>query len=83
MNPLRIGVLGVGHLGALHAKMLASIPTANLVGVFDTDQEKARKVAADNGTTAFSTIEELLGQVEAASIATTTSSHFDVAAMAT
>lgn len=82
MKPLRIGVLGVGHLGALHAKMLAAIPSAELVGVFDTDQEKARRVAAEYGTTAFPTMEELLTHVEAASIATTTSTHFDVASAA-
>jgi predicted dehydrogenase len=79
MNPLRIGVIGVGHLGALHAKMLASIPAATLVGVFDMDQEKARKVAGDHGTTAFTALDELLSQVEAVTIATSTSSHFDVA----
>jgi predicted dehydrogenase len=79
MNPLRIGVIGVGHLGGLHAKMLAGIPGATLVGVFDIDAEKARKVAGDSGTTAFETIEGLLGQVEAVTIATSTTTHFDVA----
>jgi predicted dehydrogenase len=62
--------------------MLSAIPSATLVGVYDTDQEKARKVAAEFGTGAFATIQDLLGQVEAASIATTTSAHYDVAAMA-
>ena len=79
MNALRIGVIGVGHLGGLHAKMLATIPEATLVGVFDTDQEKARKVAGDNGTTAFATMEELFAQVEAVTIATSTTGHFAVA----
>ena len=82
MNALRIGVIGVGHLGALHAKMLSAIPTANLVGVFDTDPEKARKAAAENGTTACATLDELLGQVEAVTVATTTTTHFEIAGQA-
>jgi predicted dehydrogenase len=82
MNPLRIGVLGVGHLGGLHAKMLAAIPAAKLVGVFDTDQEKARTVAAEHGTEAFPSMEALLGQVEAVTIATPTVSHFAIAVAA-
>lgn len=79
MNPLRIGVIGVGHLGGLHAKMLAAIPEATLVGVFDIDAEKARKVAGDSGTTPFETMEGLLGQVDAVTIATSTTTHFEVA----
>lgn len=82
MNALRVGVIGVGHLGGLHAKMLAAIPEAVLVGVYDTDQEKASKVAADYGTTAFPSIEALLGSVEAVTIATSTTSHFSVAMQA-
>jgi len=82
MNALRIGVIGVGHLGALHAKMLSAIPAAKLVGVFDTDLEKARKAAADNGTTACASLEELLVRVEAVTIATTTTTHFDIASQA-
>jgi predicted dehydrogenase len=82
MNPLRIGVIGVGHLGALHAKMLASIPSATLVGVYDVDEEKCRKVAADYKASAFPSIEALLEHVEAVTIATSTTSHFDVAAQA-
>jgi len=82
MNPLRIGVLGVGHLGGLHAKMLAAIPVAKLVGVFDMDEEKARKVATEYGTEAYPSMEALLGQVEAVTIATPTVSHFEVASKA-
>jgi predicted dehydrogenase len=82
MNPLRIGVIGVGHLGALHAKMLASIPSASLVGVYDVDQEKCRMVAADYKTATFPTMDALLEQVDAVTIATSTTSHFEVAARA-
>ncbi len=82
MSKLKVGVIGTGHLGSLHAKMLAEIGTANLVGVFDIDKPKAEKVASDTRSTAFSTMEELLSSVQAVSIATTTKSHFDVGELA-
>jgi predicted dehydrogenase len=79
MDPLNVGVLGVGHLGSLHTKMYAQIPSVNLVGVYDVDSQRAKKVAAEFGIKAFSTLDELLSQVEAVSIATATQSHYDVA----
>ncbi len=82
MSPLRIGVVGVGHLGGLHAKMLAAIPAASLVGVYDSDQGRALKVAAECGTKAFPDLEALLDQVEAVTIATSTTSHYGVAVQA-
>ncbi|MBI4429000.1 MAG: Gfo/Idh/MocA family oxidoreductase [Ignavibacteriales bacterium] len=79
MAKTTIGVVGVGHLGALHAKMLAEAPTAFLVGVYDIDRSKARNVASEVGTRAFDSLDEMLKNVEAVSIVTTTSNHFDVA----
>jgi predicted dehydrogenase len=82
MSKLKVGVIGTGHLGSLHAKMLAEIGAANLVGVFDIDKPKAEKVASDTQSKAFPTLEELLSSVQAVSIATTTKSHFDVGQLA-
>ena len=79
MNPLRVGVIGVGHLGALHTKIYAQIPTAHLIGVFDVDQKRAEKIAAEFGIKAFAKFDDLLADVEAVSIATVTQSHYDVA----
>jgi predicted dehydrogenase len=79
MNPLRVGVIGTGHLGALHAKMYAQIPTANLVGVYDVDSVRSEKCAAEFGIKAFAQMDDLLKNVEAVSIATVTQSHYDVA----
>ncbi|MBX2991412.1 MAG: Gfo/Idh/MocA family oxidoreductase [Bacteroidetes bacterium] len=76
---LNIGVVGVGHLGALHAKMLAELDDVTLAGVFDTNTAKAESVAAEFGTKACSTYAELVGAVDALTIATTTSTHFEVA----
>ena len=52
MECVRVGVIGVGHLGSLHAKMLADIPGAVLAGVFDLDPERAREVASQCRTSA-------------------------------
>ena len=79
MEQLNIGVVGVGHLGSLHAKMLAEIDTVKLVGVFDADETKATAVAKEYNTRACSRYAELLDSVDALTIATTTSTHHAVA----
>jgi predicted dehydrogenase len=79
---LRIAVAGVGHLGSLHAKMLAEIHDVHLAGVYDIDAEKSRKIAAEFGTRSYETLDELLAGVDAVTIASTTSTHFDVASLA-
>lgn len=79
---LPVGVIGLGHLGSLHAKMLAQTEGAQLVGVFDVNAERCAEVAAIHGTHACASVEELLAAVEAVSIATPTSNHYDTARMA-
>jgi len=79
MDPLNVGVIGVGHLGSLHAKMYAQISSVNLAGVYDVDSQRTQKLAAEFGVKAFSTLDDLLSQVEAVSIATTTQTHYEVA----
>ncbi len=79
MEHVRIGVVGVGHLGALHAKMVSDIPGAQFVGVFDTDAGKSQAVASAYGVTSFSELGALLERVDAITVATTTSTHFAVA----
>ena len=82
MEKVRIGVAGTGHLGNLHTKMLAQISNVDLVGVFDADAAKAQKVASEHGTETYASLEELLQDVQAVSIATTTTAHYDVACQA-
>jgi predicted dehydrogenase len=79
MDPLRIGVVGVGHLGRLHAKMLAAMEGVRFVGVFDMDPAKAGTVASEFDTRPFATLEALLAEVDAVTVATTTTAHFAVA----
>ncbi len=78
-QPVKIGVIGTGHLGSLHAKMLAQLPTAAFVGTYDADTTKARHVAETHGVTAFAKREDLLAAVDAVTIASVTSTHFEVA----
>jgi predicted dehydrogenase len=82
MQTLNVGVIGVGHLGTLHAKMYTQIEGATLVGVYDADAAKARAVAEEYKTKSFASIDDLLAAVQAVSIVTTTKSHFDVASKA-
>jgi predicted dehydrogenase len=79
MIPLRVGVIGVGHLGSLHTKMYAQIPSAQLIGVYDVQSSLAEKVAGEYKIKAFTHLDDLLAAVEAVSVATTTQSHYDVA----
>ncbi len=79
MNQLPVGVIGVGHLGSLHAKMYALMQSVKLVGVYDLDNSRAENIAGEYGAKAFSTVDALLAEVEAVSIATATQAHYDAA----
>ena len=81
MSVLRVGVVGVGHLGYHHARNYAALPEAELVGVVDADADRASKVAGEFcGDRAFGTIQELLDAgIQAASVVVPTSAHRDVA----
>lgn len=78
----RVGVIGVGHLGNLHAKMYDMIPTADFIGIYDTDPERAHEVADRFGVKAFPDADSLLNEVEAVSVVTPTSNHYDTASQA-
>lgn len=79
MEKIRIGVIGTGHLGRLHTKMFSQNDKCVLTGVFDEDIEKAKKVAVEFNTHQFESINNLLSNVDAVSIAVTTSAHYNVA----
>ncbi|PIE68798.1 MAG: oxidoreductase [Deltaproteobacteria bacterium] len=79
MSALSFGIIGVGHLGAIHAKVASQMTSLDLVGVYDTDLARAQKVAEQVGVPAMTTLEELLEQVDAVSIVVPTVHHFEVA----
>ncbi len=76
---IRVGVIGVGHLGSIQAKLYKEVPEAGLVGVYDIDQEKAQKIARELGVKAFHSLDELWPQVDAVNVVTPTTVHFQVA----
>ena len=79
MTPLRAGVIGVGHLGQHHARIYASLPGAQLVGVADQSAERAQIVADRHGARVYRTADELLAHVDVVSVAVPTSGHYAVA----
>src|SRR5215470_7325840 len=79
-RPLRIGVIGVGVMGSNHARVLAGLPGAELVGVADPDRKQADFVARTLGCASVSTVEELLDLgVDAVTVAAPTHFHHDIA----
>ena len=79
MTPIRAGVIGVGHLGQHHARLYASLPGAQLIGVADQSGARAQMIAARHGARVFRTVDELLPHVDVVSVAVPTSSHYAVA----
>jgi predicted dehydrogenase len=79
MARLRMAVIGVGHLGKEHARILSTLPGAELVGVADANAEQAKTIAKKCSTRAFTDHRELLPLVEAAVIAVPTTVHYPVA----
>lgn len=82
MNKLKVGVIGVGHLGKLHTKMFKSIENCELIGVYDTNSEIANTVAQEFQINVFNSIDDLLKNTDAVSIAATTSAHYQLAKIA-
>ena len=79
MNRLRVGVVGVGHIGKNHARLYAELPDAQFAAIYDTNPETARRFAEEFGVRASATLEEFAEQVDAASVATPTNTHFEIA----
>ena len=79
MARLRIGVVGVGHLGKEHARILSGLPEVELVGVVDTSPAQAQAIAEKCQTKAFTDYRELVPLVQAAVIVVPTAYHHEVA----
>ena len=79
---LKVGVLGAGHLGKIHLRLLKESTKYELVGFFDPSKENSQKVAEEFGYTPFNSIEELIDVVEVVDIVTPTLSHFNCAKLA-
>ena len=82
MQRLKIAVVGVGYLGSRHARVLSGIKRANLIGVYDIKPERAESIARELNIKAFKSLDETLTSVEALTIATPTTTHFEIAVKA-
>src|SRR5262245_17608682 len=76
---LRIAVVGVGYLGKHHARILASLPGVTLAAVVDKNKARAEEIAAAYGTTPLTDYREVLGKVDAVTLAVPTDVHADIA----
>ena len=76
---MRVGVVGTGYLGRLHARVLSEMPEATVVGFVETNDESAAAVESSLGLKRIGSVSELAQQVECAVIATPTITHHDVA----
>lgn len=72
----KIGIIGAGYMGSMHARILQNMPGAGLAGVFDVDDNKAKECASKYETVAFVNIDQLFSVVDAVIIAVPTEQHF-------
>jgi predicted dehydrogenase len=77
--PVRVAVVGVGHLGRHHARVLSSLADAALVGIVDADPGRAAEIAGATGTQVVARVADLIGEVDAVSVAVPTEAHAGVA----
>lgn len=76
---LKVGVLGAGHLGKIHLRLLNESPEYDLIGFFDPDSKNSEKVAAEFGYSYFDNIDSLMDEVDVVDIVTPTLSHYECA----
>jgi predicted dehydrogenase len=76
---IRVGVIGTGYLGRLHARVLTEMPEAQVVGFVEPSQACAAEVASTLNLQCFESVAALAGEIECAIVATPTTTHFEVA----
>lgn len=76
---VKVGVIGVGHLGQTHARLLRQIENVDLIGVYDIVKGKAQSISRELNVKAFESIQEISDEAEGISIVTPTSTHHEIA----
>jgi predicted dehydrogenase len=79
MKTLRVGVVGVGHIGSNHARLYAELPSAELTAVYDLDLARGQHIAGKHHAMAAKSLAEFTEMVDAVSIATPTNTHYEIA----
>src|SRR5947207_10689231 len=77
-NKLRVGVVGVGHIGSNHARLYAGIPSVEFAAIYDVDLARARSIGKKFDVPVAQSLEEFTGMVDAASVATPTNTHYEI-----
>jgi len=78
MDQVRVGIIGVGYLGTQHARILSYLEEAELKGVADIDFKKAVEIGNRHGVAYYQNYEEMMGEIDAAIVATPTSEHHSI-----
>ncbi len=78
-NPIKVGVVGVGHLGKEHARIYSQLPGCQLVGIVDSNPKAAEAIAKKVRSRVFPSIAELAPAVDAVSVVVPTTMHHEVA----
>ena len=81
-NRIKVGVVGVGHLGKFHVQQLVTIDKIELVGIYDSDKNRSLEVADNFSVKYFKKLDELIENCNAICVVTPTSSHFDISMQA-
>lgn len=80
---LKIGVLGAGHLGKIHIKLILELKNRyRLIGIYDPDPEKVKEAEEKYGVTAFPSMEDLVSRVDVVDVVTPTLDHYACASYA-
>src|SRR6266566_7583159 len=79
MKKLRVGVVGVGHIGSNHARLYAEISSGEFTAVYDVEPLRSRTISTKFGAAPAKSLDEFIAMVDAASVATPTNTHYDVA----
>ena len=76
---LKAGVLGAGHLGKIHLKLLQQSEKYDLIGFYDANAENAKKISEEFGYKMYENLDELIADADMIDVVTPTLAHFDVA----
>jgi predicted dehydrogenase len=78
MDKLKIGVVGLGHLGKLHLKMFKQIENCQVTAIFDINRELVDSISSEYKVAAAESLKDLIDKTDAVSVAATTSAHYDI-----
>lgn len=80
MTPLRLAIIGAGHLGRIHARLASKLPEFTVAAIVDPDCEAREKLVQETGSRGLDSFRDAIGEIDAAVVATPTATHYAVAA---